>query len=57
MNRIFPREVMAEIKLMPRQAPVAAAIGVSPPLPQVREAVVIGADLRAVAKLYLSPLF
>jgi hypothetical protein len=33
MNRMWPREVIAEIRLMPWRAPVAATIGVSPRLP------------------------
>jgi hypothetical protein len=38
MNRMWPREVIAEIRLMPWRAPVAATIGVSPRLPQLRPA-------------------
>jgi len=38
MNRMWPREVIAEIRLMLWRAPVAATIGVSPRLPQLRPA-------------------
>lgn len=55
MNRIFPREVLAEIKLMAGRAPVVSTIGVSPRLSQVREAVMFGMDVRGSAKKYLSP--
>ena len=38
MNRMWPREVIAEIRLMPWRAPVVLITGVSPRLPQVRPA-------------------
>src|SRR3977135_2764658 len=38
MNRIRPREVIAEMRLMPWRAPVASTTGVSPFWPQLRPA-------------------
>jgi hypothetical protein len=38
MNRIWPREVIAEMRLMPWRAPVVSTTGVSPFLPQLRPA-------------------
>jgi hypothetical protein len=41
MNRIWPREVIAEIRLIPCRAPVASTTGVSPFLPQLRPALAV----------------
>ena len=38
MNRIWPRAVIAEIRLMRWRAPVVSTMGVSPLLPHVRPA-------------------
>src|SRR3984893_16238995 len=56
MNRRWPREVTAEIRLMPWRAPVAWTMGVSPFAPHVRPAW-IGADVRRVAEIDVRPLF